>query len=358
MTSPFSKTSDRPGQGVIALKILPPVTPVLHSLSYQYPLKLIAPSPIDLTTTVPPLPTIKSQAPSIVHTVFILTYGGGLLPNDHVSLNVSIAPGARLVLLTQGSTKIFKSEIASTQQSLNSFPVIKEGGTQCMVVEIADGAALCYLPDPIQPFADSAFEQRQTFNLSGNGTGNLCICDWVCEGRPARGESWSFQRYVSLNEIWVSSAGEMKQPQESEIRKRLMLRDKVMLDRRSHIDVDYRAKVNRLGVVGTLILRGKLFDKLGQFFLDEFQHLPRIGGRVWESGEKEDVEDSIRERNARHEREAGDGLLWTAAASRGSVIVKFGARNAEGARRWLGHMLKLEGTIETTFGEGALLCLR
>ncbi|KAL9096911.1 MAG: hypothetical protein Q9165_000875 [Trypethelium subeluteriae] len=287
MTSPFSKTSDRPGEGTIAL-----------------------------------------------------------------------TAGARLVLLTQGSTKIFKSEIASTQQSLNSFSVANEGSTQRMVVEIADGAALCYLPDPIQPFADSAFEQRQTFNLSGNGTGNLCVCDWVCEGRRARGESWSFQRYVSLNEIWVTSSEEMKRPPEGEIRKRLMLRDKVMLDRRSHIDVDYPSKVNRLGVFGTLILRGELFDKLGQFFLAEFQHLPRIGGRVWESGEKEDVEDGAHERNARHEREAGDGLLWSAAASRGSVIVKFGARNVEGARRWLGHMLKLEGTIESAFGERALLCLR
>ena len=358
MTSPFSKTSDRPGQGIITVSVLPPGTPVLQTLSYQYPLKLIAPAAVNIADAAPSLPDVQTPEPKTVHTVFILTYGGGLLPNDHVSLHVSMAPETRLVLLTQGSTKIFKSAVALSDPSPSSTSTVCEGSSQRMMVEIGDGAALCYLPDPVQPFADSAFEQRQTFRLSGKGSGSLCVCDWVCEGRQARGESWSFQRYVSTNDICIDYPKDMIQLQEGELARRLMLRDKMLIDRRSHVDVGFRSKVNSLGVLGTLMLRGSVFARLGQCFLDEFRELPRIGGRVWENGGDQAREPKALERRVRHEKEVEDGLLWTAAASRGNVIVKFGARNVEGARRWLGYMLRQDGTIAREFGERALLCLR
>ena len=358
MISPFSKASNRPGHGIITLSVLPPMTPILQTLSYQYPLKLIAPSAVDLAAVGSELATHQTPKPSIVHTVFILTYGGGLLPGDHVSLLVSVAPEARLILLTQGSTKIFKSLSATFPRSPSPSSSASEGSSQHMTVEIGDGAALCYLPDPVQPFADSIFEQQQTFCLLGNATGSLCVCDWVCEGRPARGESWGFQRYISTNEIWIASSTEQKRQEQGEPYRRLMLRDKVMLDQRGCIDTTFKSKVNGLGTFGTLILRGNLFDNLGQYFLDEFRQLPRIGGRIWESSGKEVVEHTAIERNSRHQMETEDGLLWTAAASRGNVVVKFGARGAEGARKWLGHMLRSEGTIESAFGERALLCLR
>ena len=358
MAFPFSKVPDRPGHGIIAVSMLPPATPILQTLSYQYPLKLIAPSPIDLTPDVPSPPFIPSNKPSIVHTVFILTYGGGLLPNDHISLHVSIASEARLVLLTQGSTKIFKSAPASSPNPPNSSLSSHQGSSQGMTVDIEDGAALCYLPDPIQPFSDSAFEQYQTFNLTGKASGSVCVCDWVCEGRPARGESWGFQHYMSVNEIWISCPPTAIESQDEEMSKRLMIRDKLVLDQRGSVDMDFRSKVDKMGVVGTLILRGNLFRNLGQFFLNEFRQSPRIGGKVWEGDVREETDRETLDRKARHEREVTDGLLWTVAASRGNVIVKFGACNAEGARNWLAHMLKREGTIERAFGERALLCLR
>ncbi|KAI4124891.1 MAG: hypothetical protein LQ347_005559 [Umbilicaria vellea] len=114
-----------------------------------------------------------------------------------------------------------------------------------------------------------------------------------------------------------------------------------------------------LGVFGTLILKGPLLEGLGRFFLEEFKLLPRIGSRNW--GEAAAVPVLSAEevkRVARHKLEKLDGVLWTAASVRGLVLVKFGAREVEGARKWLGSMVKREESIQRDFGDGALIALR
>jgi len=118
-------------------------------------------------------------------------------------------------------------------------------------------------------------------------------------------------------------------------------------------------KVDGLGVVGTLFLYGDTFKKLANFFMDEFVKMPRIGGRHW-ANPHDVAEPSAREvqRTIRTAQEKADGVLWTAANIRGFVLVKFGAAEVEGARRWLGHMIRTEGSIEWEFGSQALLCLR
>jgi len=63
-------------------------------------------------------------------------------------------------------------------------------------------------------------------------------------------------------------------------------------------------------------------------------------------------------RARRQKQELKDGLLWTASDNRGFVLVKFGAREVEGVKRWLSGIMKEEGTVEREFGERALLCLK
>ncbi|OCK76287.1 urease accessory protein-like protein UreD [Lepidopterella palustris CBS 459.81] len=340
--SPFGASTSRPGHGTIVLSILPPSTPVLETLSYQYPLKLIAPDAIPLPepsqigdfTDGPTLP----YSPLLVHTVFILTYGGGLVAGDTIDLHITLAPTTRLALLTQGSTKIFKTpsrDLVSGQR---------------MSVDLSPSSALCYLPDPVQPFAHSAFSQVQTYNLEG-GQGSLCVCDWVCEGRSARGEKWSFYSYASKNEVWaVSSNGA----------RRLLLRDNLILDKSdSRAGGGFVERMDGFGVFGTLILYGPVFSALGSYFLSEFTSLPRIGGRKWDIGVAEaELSAGEMRRVTRQRQEAEDGLIWTAASHRGFVLVKFGAREVEGARRWLSGMVRGEGSVVRSFGERALLCLK
>lgn len=312
-----------PGFGEIILTLLPAKKQVLDTFTYQYPLKLIAPGLL-----------YKSPAEKHVTLVFLLTYGGGLVGGDKINLKTTLNNHTRLVLLTQGSTKIFKSSSAATVSQ------------QVLDVKIGQGASLCYLPDPTQPFKASVYEQRQTFHVDPAGTSSLLMLDWVSEGRRARGESWTLSSWKGRNEVRhfdESSQG------------RLLLRDALMLHE-GDLGADLAQKTNNMGVFGTLIVYGPTFHELGDFIMQEFAAQLRIGARAWDSEQgKTDVEAAVRPRQAA---ENDDGLLWTAANVRGFVLVKFGSTEVDGARRWLGSLLRRQGTVETEFGHQSLLCLR
>ncbi|KAK4546390.1 hypothetical protein LTR36_002067 [Oleoguttula mirabilis] len=334
MSNPFLTSTAKPGYGTIYLALLPPSTPRLRTASYQYPLKLVS-----------PVPTRTAGAPAhLVHMVYLLTYGGGLVAGDSITVDVTLEPTTRLVLLTQGSTKLFKA------------PGRDVVSKQCMTVNLAPGSALCYLPDPVQPFRHSCFAQRQVYNVVVPGgaeqtVGNLCVLDWVCNGRPANGEKWSFHRYGSRNEIYLAHP---------DGKRRLLLRDNVLLDDHG-LDGSIASRMSELAVLGTLILHGPLFHSLGRFFMAEFKDLPRVGGRKWDSSSEsgdEDMDPATSRRAARQEQETADGLLWSAASLRGCVVVKFGSREVEGGRQWVRAMLIEEGTVAREFGDKSLLCLR
>jgi urease accessory protein len=335
MSNPFLSSASKPGHGTIHLALLPPNTPRLKTVSYQYPLKLISPSTFHV-------PDDESRR---VHTVYLLSYGGGLVAGDTIDLNVILEANTRLVLLTQGSTKLFKApgrDVLTTQR---------------MTVDVAPTSALCYLPDPVQPFERSNFEQTQVYNIlpsrDGSGLGNLCVLDWVCNGRPANGENWSFYRYGSRNEIYTS------QPNG---KRRLLLRDNVVLDD-DGVDNSIATRMDGQAVFGTLILFGPLMRSLGEFFMEEFKVLPRIGGRKWDSGSdcgdgEDDIEPAVARRLVRQRQEVEDNVLWSAASVRGCVVVKFTAPEVEAGKSWLRNMLLEEGSVRTMFGDRAFLCLR
>ena len=336
-TSPFGVSTSTPGHGSIVLDILPPDKPVLRTVSYQYPLKLVAPDPL-------PPPNYGSKAdggpdqaaPCLVHTVFLLTYGGGIVAGDCVDLDVQLDSNTRLILLTQGSTKIFKTpspELVSQQR---------------MTVNLKHDAALVYLPDPVQPFAHTAFSQSQIYHLEQE-QGSLCVCDWVTSGRSARGENWDMYGYKSRNEVWtVDEAG----------KKRLLLRDNLILDKHGRTGMPMSSRMDNYSIFGTLIVRGLIFSSLSKFFLDEFEALPRIGGRNWGDAVQPELLPHEQRRYERQQREKSDGLIWSAANVRGFVLVKFGSREVQGARNWLRDMIKEEGSVPESFGERAILCLK
>ena len=114
-----------------------------------------------------------------------------------------------------------------------------------------------------------------------------------------------------------------------------------------------------MGVFGTLIIYGPIFKNLADWFLNEFSSQPRMGAKNWTSEAPEEEKSPGGLRNERRRRqEQADALLWTAARVRGFVLVKFGAREVDGARRWLGAIMRQEGSVEREFGHQALFCLR
>ncbi|KAF2157567.1 UreD-domain-containing protein [Myriangium duriaei CBS 260.36] len=331
--NPFLQPPATPGNGTVHLTHIPPSTLALSTLTYHYPLKLIAPTPLQSSDSLP------------VQTLYLLSYGGGILASDTLSLSIHQSPLTRLLLLTQGSTKIFKS------------PSPERLSRQRLDVKLDPGAALCQLPDPVQPFADSAFAQRQTYRLpspgggggSGEGKASLCVLDWVCQGRAARGERWDMRQYESRSDVLEGDGTAEK----------LLVRDSLAL-RRTESGRRVDELMQGLGVYGTLVLYGPLMEGLGEYFHAEFRAMPRIGSRKWDDGgedEGEESEDEVR-RAARLGEEGRDGLLWSVASLRGCTVVKFGARDVEGGKRWLRTMLEVEGSVVKYFGERALLCLK
>ncbi|KAF8856216.1 urease accessory protein-like protein UreD [Acephala macrosclerotiorum] len=329
MTSPFPPSSSAPGEGRLVAQLLPHNISALSTITFQYPLKLISPSP-------------SAAQKSVL--VFLLTYGGGLVGGDQVNLTIDVKPKARLSIVTQGHTKIFKSPTRQvvTRQSLH--------------VIIQDGAGVCLLPDPVQPFEGSVYEQSQRFYVAE--CGSLCLLDWVSAGRTARGEDWDLRAWSGRNEVWSAD--------QSNEKARLLLRDNVILEREA-LDgsiQDLRKKMHGMGIFGTLVLRGPMMKGLATFFTSEFSALPRIGARDFRSQDRKEKDDkagiSQQEawRYSRLNQEKGDGVLWSAAKVRGCIVVKFGARTVEGGRDWIGSMLKAEGSIVANFGEDATICIR
>lgn len=407
-----------------------------------------------------------------MHTVFLLSYGGGLLPGDHIVIETHLERGTRLVLLTQGSTKIFKvdawaqSQVESQSQS-QSHPTnggyqyatkaqdgqSKDLASQTIRARLAPNSALCVLPDPVQPFAASAFVQRQEYvfeeprrfinrrraRLSSTQTAtngisashssqhekdeeedepaSLIALDWVVAGRPARAERWDMKRYESRNEVYSAEeptssnadtatsasaalqddpALAAEQAAQSPSGRRLLLRDTVLLHapqssppstsvsttassaqpapqqpapRIPHASgPSIATRVDNAGAFGTLILCGPLLAGTASFFMDEFAALPRLGANTFDTATADSDGEDVsphearrghkRWRSARHAREAADKILWTAARTRGFVVVKFSGASVEGCRLWIRDMLDWEGSVEGLFGERALLCLR
>ncbi|KAI9658552.1 MAG: hypothetical protein M1829_006778 [Trizodia sp. TS-e1964] len=324
MESPFDTTSSAPGCGRIVVSLGPLDTYVLSEFSYQYPLKLIS--------------SLPAQRPKAL-LVFLLTYGGGLVAGDKIQLSITLEPRTRLSLATQGSTKVFKA------------PSRDKVSGQCLQVHLGKGAALVLLPDPVQPFKESIYEQKQIFNVKQNAS--LLTLDWVSEGRTARGEKWDFWGWKGRNEIWRIS-------ESSDQRNTLVLRDNMVLDSTAvqEFDRTIAQRMDGCSVFGTLLIHGPLFENLGNYFISEYAASPRIGGKNW--GENEDVVISERDakRIVRQEYEKANGVLWVASRQRTCVVVKFSAPTAESARYWAKEMLVEEGTVEKEFGEGALICFR
>ena len=117
------------------------------------------------------------------------SFGGGFVAGDETRLDLRIGKHARCFLGTQASTKIYRNPRA-----------LACGHVTHATVE--ENALLVFAPDPVQPFANSSYTQRQTFHL-GTGAG-LVLVDWFTSGRAARGERWAFNHFQSRNDVFLA----------------------------------------------------------------------------------------------------------------------------------------------------------
>lgn len=327
----FAPSSKTPGHGLIHAKLLPPHSFTLQEMQFVYPLKLIS-----------------SSKPTDKHiTIFILSYGGGLVSNDRVDMKVVLEENVKMCLLTQGSTKVFKLRPGDTLTA------------QSMTVYLASGSSLVLLPDPVQPFASSVYKQHQQFHIPKDGTASLVILDWISEGRSARGEQWELKDLTSRNEVY--ELGHDNFPGG----KRLLFRDSLILagDEGSREDDEsLKSRMDGLVCICTLIVRGPKFANLSAHILSRFQSEPRIGkgGRGWNWDKNKQDENSMPKFK---------DITWSTSEVRGFVLVKVSGKEIEEVRRFLRDVL-LEGKnvnaddvdevspdIIREYGLGSLRCL-
>lgn len=297
-------TKGRTGRGNVKLSLYND-TPCLEALAFSYPLKLVAPTakraagvPRDPATTPPrhdsePAQTDDEQTRSSdarrqmhqsyvgrVQVVYVLSYGGGLVGGDAIHLSCDVDSGAVLALSTQGSTKVFKR-----RSSLKT--------AQSLTVRVASDAVCLLVPDPVQPFAESAYAQRQEFDLADTSA-SLLLLDWVTSGRPDNGERWTLSSYLSENV--VRRAG------------RLLLRDCQCMRSPSAA-----AQMGRYDCIAAVLLAGDVFDGDSDVLLRRFAD-----------------EERVRPSSKRTEH-----LIWTAVRHRDVTVLKVAGLSSEEVRAWL-----------------------
>ncbi|ORY28465.1 UreD urease accessory protein-domain-containing protein [Naematelia encephala] len=235
------------------------------TLRASYPLKLLAPSPL------------PSQPPHLA-LCYTLAYGGGLVAADAISLSIEVEEDAALILLTQGSTKVFKHRPGLRPASHGQGPGRKQEGEgdgttrQRMLVRLASRSMLLLLPDSISPFRSSRYAQAQRFILPSDETSSVLILDWVNSGRQADGEVWSMARYSSTNEIFLGSTKTNNSTKSNESllgEKRLIMRERTLLEQNNrHPKADIAHKLAPYHVYANILIIGPHVFPLLKYLTD------------------------------------------------------------------------------------------
>jgi urease accessory protein len=116
---------------------------------------------------------------------------GGVFAGDRLELRVAAGPDARVHVRTQSATKVYDMAGGSAESIVD--------------LEIADGAYLEYVPDPVIPQAGASLTQRTTIAVTRGGT--CFAAETVAAGRVARGEAYAFERVRFETRVLV--AGEV-----------------------------------------------------------------------------------------------------------------------------------------------------
>jgi len=164
------------------------------------------------------------------------TLGGGLLGGDRLELQLSVGPGARAFVSSQGPTRVFRSARPATSTTL---------------ARVEEGGALMLFPDPTACFGGARYAQRTEVSLAPGSS--LALWEVLSAGR----ERWGFSRC------------------ESSLRVSPFLDERWLLDP-EHGPLDER--MGRFGAIGTLLLVGPLFTEIAEAARGRVDAGPAGGG--------------------------------------------------------------------------------
>jgi urease accessory protein len=103
----------------------------------------------------------------------LLNTGGGMAGGDRMSIEVELAGGAQAVVTTQAAEKVYRSEDADTEVTVD--------------LRLAAGSRLEWLPQEQILFDGARFRRTLAVEIATGAT--LTLCESVVFGRTARGET-------------------------------------------------------------------------------------------------------------------------------------------------------------------------
>jgi urease accessory protein len=123
--------------------------------------------------------------------VQVLTLGPGFCSGDHYTLDVTVEPGARAVIIMQAAARVLgMTADAQATQSVN--------------LTVHSGGQLEYYPGLTIPFADSSFVQR--VHVAAAADARVGILENWSMGRSSRGEYLRFRRLSSRTTVAVDGS--------------------------------------------------------------------------------------------------------------------------------------------------------
>jgi urease accessory protein len=191
-----------------------------------------------------PAKLIASKGRGSTCWVYAATFGGGLVGGDDIQLRADVTAGARALLTTQASTKVYRSDRRSRQG---------------LTATVGANGLLAVVPDPVVCFANSDFAQKQRYDLHPDSS--LVMVDWMTSGRHASGERWAFSRYESRVDIRRGS--------------QRVFFDGLVLE--PHTDA-VAARMGRFNVYLTAIVSGPLVAAAAVELVSEVSHSPVARG--------------------------------------------------------------------------------
>lgn len=116
-----------------------------------------------------------------------LCASAGIMAGDVQRFDYVVGPGADLEILSQSFEKIHKMDEGSARRQIH--------------VNVASGGTLYYNPQPVIPFAGSAFDSTMEIHLE-DATSKLFLLDILSCGRAVSGERFAYRRFSSKVKIY------------------------------------------------------------------------------------------------------------------------------------------------------------
>lgn len=111
-----------------------------------------------------------------------LCASAGIMAGDSQEFSYHVKEGADLEILSQSFEKIHKMDEGSASRTIE--------------VQVDKNAALYYYPQPVIPFAQSAFDSKMTIHLEDE-TSKLFLLEIISCGRNAHEERFQYRRFSS-----------------------------------------------------------------------------------------------------------------------------------------------------------------